>query len=116
MTIFTSNVFSPHRRRDCPLLLALVLGLSNAGFGQDQAAASRFDWTTAKPQTAGLSEDRLEAMRRALEAQATKALLIIRDDQIVLEWYAPDFSPTRTHYIASMAKAVAAGLAAAVAI
>jgi CubicO group peptidase (beta-lactamase class C family) len=78
--------------------------------------ADDFEWQTAQPETMGMSAPRLEEMRKKLADKDTKELLIIRNDRVVLEWYAADFSPTRTHYTASMAKALVAGLAAAVAI
>ena len=45
----------------------------------------------------------------------TKALLVIRNDAIVCEWYAPDFAVDQKHGTASLAKAIVGGLSLAVA-
>lgn len=80
------------------------------------ASATAFDWSAAAPESQGLSGPKLHAMRETLAKHATKALLIIRNDKIVLEWYAAGHGPDKTHYSASMAKALVGGVAAAVAI
>ncbi|MCU0917332.1 MAG: beta-lactamase family protein, partial [Planctomycetes bacterium] len=46
----------------------------------------------------------------------TTGLLVIRNDKIVCEWYAPGQSATSKHYTASMAKAVVGGVSLAVAL
>ena len=48
-------------------------------------------------------------MRDRLAERRTKALLIIRNDRVVYEWYAPDHGPARPHYTASLAKALVGG-------
>ena len=60
-----------------------------------------FEWQTASPESRGLSGARLEAMKDGLAARGTKALLVIRGDRIVHEWYAPDHGPEKRHYSAS---------------
>ncbi len=57
-----------------------------------------------------MSSGRLEAMRDGLAQHGTKTLLVLREDRVVQEWYAPDFGPRRRHYSASMAKALVGGL------
>ncbi|MBM4018120.1 MAG: beta-lactamase family protein [Planctomycetes bacterium] len=79
------------------------------------AVAPAWDWKAAAPESAGFSAEKLAALKQRLAAQRTKAWLVIRNDAIVQEWYAPDFSPTSTHYTASMAKAIVGGVSLAVA-
>src|SRR5262245_22835653 len=102
-------------RRFLPGLLSVLAGaavcgalkvLSHAG----PPPASRFDWSKAAPETQGLSGPKLEALRQALAARRTKALLIIRNDRIVLEWYAAGHGPRQTHYTASLLKAIVGAL------
>ena len=77
--------------------------------------AQTFEWKTAKPETLGMSTPRLDEMRAGLAAHHTKILLVVRNDRIVYEWYAADFTPDKRHYTASMAKAVIGGVSLAVA-
>jgi CubicO group peptidase (beta-lactamase class C family) len=72
--------------------------------------APPFDWPKAAPETQGLSGPKLETLREALAARRTKALLIIRNDRIVLEWYAAGHGPRQTHYTASLVKAIVGAL------
>ncbi|MGD9498347.1 MAG: serine hydrolase domain-containing protein [Armatimonadota bacterium] len=78
--------------------------------------ASAFEWQTASPESQGLSGAALEAMGRDLQGRGTKALLIIRHDRIVYEWYAPEMSRTTRHYTASLAKALVGGISLMLAI
>ncbi|MCX7012630.1 MAG: serine hydrolase [Candidatus Sumerlaeota bacterium] len=57
-----------------------------------------------------LSPEKIGALRDSLAQNGTKALLVIRNDRIVCEWYAEGFSAERPHYTASLAKAVVGGL------
>src|SRR5262245_39339165 len=101
---------TPARR---PPLGALLLAcLLPAAPGQ----AAPFAWQEATPQSQGMSGTRLDALRAALARKNTKALLIIRNDRIVLEWYAPGHSATAKHYTASLAKGLVAGLSLALAL
>lgn len=72
-----------------------------------------FIWQTASPQSQGLSLEGLESLRDILAARRTRSLLIVRNDRIVFEWYAPAFAPHRRHYTASLAKSIVGGLALA---
>jgi CubicO group peptidase (beta-lactamase class C family) len=63
-----------------------------------------------------MSAKMLKAVTDALKARDTSGLLVIRNDKIVCDWYAPDAGPTNPHGTASMAKAIVGGLATAVAI
>lgn len=80
------------------------------------AIAQGFDWQTAAPEQQGLSSRALAAIRDRLAESATKAFLIVRNDRLVYEWYSPDHSPAKTHYTASMAKAIVGGMSVAVAL
>lgn len=81
-----------------------------------KASADSFEWVNALPEQRGFSHGKLEALRESLVKQKTKALLIIRDDAVVCEWYADGRSAATTHYTASMAKAIVGGLSLAVAL
>jgi len=72
--------------------------------------AETFTWRTASPESQGFAGAKLEAMRQGLAARQTKAVLVVRNDRIVLEWYAPDHGPEKPHYTASLAKALVGGL------
>ena len=74
-----------------------------------------FEWQTAAPESQGLSSRALDALRDRLAA-STKALLVIRNDRIVYEWYAEGHSAAARHYTASMAKAIVGGVAVGVAL
>jgi len=69
-----------------------------------------FDWQTVSPESRGLSSAVLDAAKDTLAVKGTKALLIIKDDAIVYEWYAPGHGPDKRHYTASLAKALVGGM------
>src|SRR5438045_1879658 len=73
------------------------------------------EWQAATPESQGMSRDKLDTIRARLEDKKTKAFLVIRNDRIVYEWYAPDHGPTKLHGTASLAKAIVGGLSLAVA-
>jgi len=75
----------------------------------DIQMGSNFEWKMASPKSQGMSVSKLDKMRDVLAAKGTKALLIVRNDRIVYEWYAPDHGPKKQHYTASMAKALVGG-------
>lgn len=91
-----------------------ILALAGVLRAAPQPAA--FEWQTAKPEAMGISSKKIEGLEQLLAEHRTKIFLLAIDDHIVGEWYAPDFSATKRHYTASMAKAVIGGVAAAVAI
>jgi len=74
-----------------------------------------FEWESAAPESQGMSREKLDAIQSLLERKKTTAFVVIRNDKIVHEWYAPDFGPTKTHGSASLAKALVGGLSLAVA-
>lgn len=73
----------------------------------------RFAWESASPTSQGVDAGLLESARAGLVARGTKALLVIRNDRIILEWYAADHGPDQRHYSASLAKALVGGLSLA---
>jgi CubicO group peptidase (beta-lactamase class C family) len=80
------------------------------------SSATAFEWTTATPESQGMSSEKLAAMRDDLAARKTTGLLVVRNDKIVCEWYAPGQSAKSKHGTASMAKAVVGGVSLAVAV
>src|SRR5262245_5093344 len=94
-------------------LLALPLTLTFAhGVAVAQPPAS-FQWQTATPDSRGGSSKKLDAIRGALAARKTKALLVIRNDAIIYEWYAAGHAGDKKHYAASLSKPVVGALAVA---
>jgi len=69
-----------------------------------------FEWDKALPETVGMSSQKLDAARDVLAKKGTKTFLVIKNDKIVYEWYAPDFGPEKKHYTASLAKALVGGV------
>lgn len=100
-------------------LLSIVVGLfSLAGANAaaaDAGPAGRFQWQRAGPQSQQMDAAKLEAMKDSLVRRGTKALLVIRNDRIVYEWYQQGHGPDKKHYTASMAKAIVGGVSLAVA-
>lgn len=89
----------------CPVSLALaIIALLCAG------DAFAFEWQAASPESQGMSSERLETMGRGLRERRTEALLVIRNDRIVYEWYAGGAGRDRPHYTASLAKALVGGV------
>ncbi len=70
---------------------------------------AEFAWPQGGAEALGFDEAKLEAARANLAGRATKALLILKNGRIALEWYAPGMSATTKHYTASMAKALVGG-------
>src|SRR6266704_39076 len=87
------------------LLFALALRAEQVG-----------PFSTATPESQGMSSAKLNAMKGNLAARKTTGLLIIRNDKIVFEWYAEGNSAATKHYTASMAKAIVAGVSVGVAL
>lgn len=92
------------------LLIALAIQCSNL------AEAEQFDWNSARPEDKGFSNEELNKLRDSLIRRGTHALLVIRDDAVVYEWYEPGRSRTDKHYTASMAKALIGGVSLAIAL
>ena len=69
-----------------------------------------FVWQTASPESQRMDAGRLDALCEGLAARGTQSLLVIRNDRIVCEWYAPGRGPSQRHYTASLAKALVGGM------
>ncbi len=67
-------------------------------------------WKVADPAAHELDKAKLDAARDALAERNTKNFLVVRDGQIVYEWYAADAGPNKRHYSASLAKAMVGGM------
>ena len=78
--------------------------------------AARFEWETARPESQGFSTKKLNNLKESLAAKHTKALLVIRNDRIVCEWYAGGHGPDKKHYTASLAKALVGGMSLLIAL
>src|SRR5947207_461181 len=84
-----------------------ALGLGRPASGQS------FAWQVATPESQGLSKEKLDALKDDLAERKTHAFVVIRNDRIVYEWYAPGHGPNQKHGAASLSKATVAGLALA---
>lgn len=73
-------------------------------------------WQSSAPESHGLNASKLDALRDGLAARRTNALLVVRNDQIVYEWYAPGYGPNEAHGTASSAKGLVGGTALLVAL
>ncbi len=69
----------------------------------------QFEWKSATPESQGIVTSRLDALREALASRNTKAFLVLRNDQIVYEWYVAGHEAGKRHYTASLAKAIVGG-------
>jgi CubicO group peptidase (beta-lactamase class C family) len=78
--------------------------------------AAQFEWKAAQPESRGFSSENLDNLTKSLAARNTKALLIVRNDRIVCEWYATGHGPDKKHYTASLAKALVGGMSLLVAL
>jgi CubicO group peptidase (beta-lactamase class C family) len=74
------------------------------------AGGQTFIWVNASPEEMGFSSEKLYAMRDTLAKYNTTSILVIRNDRILLEWYAPEWNESRKHYTASLAKALVGGM------
>ena len=68
-----------------------------------------WQWTTATPESQGMSTPKLESTWAALQDRRTTALLVIRNDRLIFERYATGHGRNRPHYTASLAKALVGG-------
>jgi CubicO group peptidase (beta-lactamase class C family) len=98
------------------VVTGIVMCVLAASAGLAQTNSSAWEWTNVSPESQGMSSKKLQAMTEALAARSTSGLLVIRNDKIVCEWYAPGAGPTTPHGTASMAKAIVGGVALAVGI
>lgn len=94
----------------------LAVVLLGWGTFSPHAFAQGFAWETATPESQGMSAVKLEELRAEMARRGTMALLIIRNDKIVHEWYANGHGVDHKEGTASLAKAMIGGVSLAVAI
>ena len=83
---------------------------------QPDVALPSFRWEYTSPESQGMSSKKLDEMRSVLIEKGTKKLLIIKNDKIVYEWFANGWEDeAKTHYSASLAKALVGGISLAAA-
>ncbi len=93
------------RRRQRGLLrLALALCGASAALGSGLS-----DMPTDTPEHHGMHAAELNAWREQIASRNTTALLVLRDDKIVLEWYAAGYDAGKKQGTASLAKAIVGG-------
>lgn len=100
--IFHNQILIPRAKYLMSILL-LVLLLSGVR-GQS------FKWENTSPENEGFSSEKLDAMRDTLAKHKTTSILVIRNDKIILEWYAEGWNLKRQHGTASLAKALVGGM------
>jgi len=96
-------------RLQCLSLLFITLAALNS-----YLPAADFEWKSATPESQGMSQAKLDALRDRI-AKTTKALFVVRNDRVVYEWYADGHSAEIKHGTASLAKALVGGVSCAVA-
>src|SRR6266536_419932 len=98
-----------------PFHVWLPVVLLWACLGSIACGAGQFEWQTATPESQDVSPAQLEVIRERMASKKTRALLVVRNDRIVCEWYAPGVNATTRQGTASLAKALVGGLSLAVA-
>lgn len=73
-------------------------------------------WQTATPAKEGMSAKRLQRLSSDLARRHTKAFIVVRNNRIVWEWYAPGMNPNYRLGTAAMAKAGTASIVMAAAL
>lgn len=73
-------------------------------------------WEQDAPEHRGMDAGKLDRYTERLAELRSKAVLVIRHDKLVKEWYADGFRADERHYTASLAKTLVGGLALAVAV
>ncbi|HEY8741955.1 MAG TPA: serine hydrolase domain-containing protein, partial [Chloroflexota bacterium] len=88
--------------------------MSNSEAGDTDSPA--FEWRIGAPEQQGFARRDVDALVERLATLDTQALLIVRRDQIVCEWYAPGWHVARPRGSASLAKALVGGMSLIVAL
>lgn len=73
------------------------------------ARAADFDFPQDTPENHGMNRAALDRWREQLVAHHTRALLVVRDDKIIYEWYAAGEDANKKQGTASLAKAIVGG-------
>jgi CubicO group peptidase (beta-lactamase class C family) len=74
------------------------------------ACGQSFEWQNASPEKEGFSSAKINTMRDTLANHQTSSILVIRNDKILLEWYAEGWNAYKQHGTASLAKALVGGM------
>lgn len=74
------------------------------------------EFPATSPADQGIDSAQLDTLKTALAQKKTKAFVVVRNNQLVYEWYSPDHGVNQKHYTASAAKSVVGSLALAVAL
>ncbi len=83
----------------------------------EQNKQKMFEWEYATPERVGFSSEKINSLISLHKKKKTKKLLIIKDDKIICEWYAPGSEDSvNRHYTASLAKALVGGMSLLVAL
>ena len=84
---------------------ALVAGVVLLGGTKKLPAQSTggFTWQKATPESQGMSSEKLQALQEDLAKRNTRNFLVIRNDKIVMEWYADGRTASDKHSTASLA-------------
>lgn len=78
----------------------------------DSRFADPVPWETATPESQGLDGPKLDALREGLAARNTDALLVVKGNKIVYEWYSESAGgATRRYSTASLAKPLVGSMA-----
>jgi CubicO group peptidase (beta-lactamase class C family) len=96
------------------LTAAVTTTVSNAASAPATTRVA-WNWMDATPESQGMSSAELESLWLELSGHNTKTFLVIRNDRIVFERYAPGFDRTKPHSTASLAKALVGGMSLMVA-
>ena len=86
------------------MIILLVAFYTSGLLGQS------FEWKNALPEDEGFSSEKLNAMKDTLANHKTTSILVIRNDKVILEWYAPGWNSKKQHGTASLAKALVGGM------
>lgn len=114
MNFTTVKGFLPKNIIVFVLIATLLVILHGQGNGQGKTKAvipSVFHWEYASPESQGMSTRKLDSMRNILAEKNTRKLLVIKNDKIVYEWFAPGWEDSvKKHSTASLAKALVGGM------
>ncbi|MBD3184663.1 serine hydrolase [Candidatus Poribacteria bacterium] len=93
-------------------LLVFIITITTQSNAQKagEKMEGKFEWQTASPESQNISSAKLDEIKEVLASRGTKAILVVRNDKIVYEWYAKNHGPDKRHYTASMAKAIVGGI------
>jgi len=83
---------------------------------QPTLSTTPFQWQTATPDSQGINGSKLGIMRDVLASRHTQALLIMRNDKTIMEWYSYGNNLSTRFGISSAAKGVVGGMSLLVAL